>query len=158
MTMTLAERVSAHPFLADMAAEHRQVLAADALVVSFTAGERVFAEGSIADRFWLLESGSVALDMPVPGRGDAVVETLAGPTVLGWSWLYPPYRWHFGAVTREPSTAVVFGAASVRRRCDADPGFGYAILNHFAPVIIQRLQATRLRMLDLYAPRGGTAP
>jgi hypothetical protein len=91
--------------------------------------------------------------MPVPGRGDVVVETLAGPTVLGWSWLSPPYRWHFGAVARQPSTALAFDATSVRQRCERDPAFGYAVLNLFAPVIIQRLQATRLRMLDLYAPR-----
>jgi CRP/FNR family transcriptional regulator, cyclic AMP receptor protein len=153
MTAALVDRVSAHPFLAGLAPEHRTALAPDAAAVSFAAGARVFAEGSVADRFWLLESGGVALDMPVPGRGDVVVETLAGPTVLGWSWLYPPYRWHFGAFARESGLALAFDAASVRRRCEVDPVFGYAVLNLFAPVIIQRLQATRLRMLDLYAPR-----
>jgi CRP/FNR family transcriptional regulator, cyclic AMP receptor protein len=153
MTAALVDRVSAHPFLAALAPEHRTALADDATAVSLAAGARVFAEGSAADRFWLLESGGVALDMPVPGRGDVVVETLAGPTVLGWSWLYPPYRWHFGAVAREPSDALAFDATAVRRRCGADAVFGYAILNLFAPVIIRRLQATRLRMLDLYAPR-----
>ena len=153
MTAAPADRVAAHPFLAGLAPGHRDALAAEATAVSFPAGARVFAEGSGADRFWLLESGGVALDMPVPGRGDVVVETLVGPTVLGWSWLYPPYRWHFGAVAREPSVALAFDAGSVRRRCETDPSFGYAVLNLFAPVIIARLQATRLRMLDLYAPR-----
>jgi CRP-like cAMP-binding protein len=153
MTATLADRVSAHPFLAGLAPEHRQGLTADAVAVSLAVGERVFAEGSVADRFWLLESGGVTLDMPVPGQGDVVVETLTGPTVLGWSWLHPPYRWHFGAVAREPGLALAFDAASVRHRCETDPAFGYAILNRFTPVIIARLQATRLRMLDLYAPR-----
>jgi CRP-like cAMP-binding protein len=153
MTATLVDRVSGHRFLSGLAPEHRAALAADASVSSFIAGVRLFAEGAVADRFWLLESGAVALDVPVPGRGDVVVETLAGPTVLGWSWLYLPYRWHFGAVAREPSTALAFDAESVRRRCARDPVFGYAMMNLFAPVIIQRLQATRLRMLDLYAPR-----
>jgi CRP-like cAMP-binding protein len=153
MTAALVDRVAAHPFLAGLTADHRDALAADATTGSFAAGQRVFAAGSAAETFWLLESGSVALDMPVLGRGDVVVETLTGATVLGWSWLYPPYRWHFGAVAREPSVALAFDAASVRRRCEADAGFGYAVLNLFTPVIIQRLQATRVRMLDLYAPR-----
>ena len=101
--------------------------------------------------FWLIEHGSIALDMRVPGRGDQIVETLGPGTVLGWSWLHPPYRWHFGAVARLATTAIAFDAASVRRRCDADPAFGYAMLRAFTPVITERLQATRLRLLDLYA-------
>jgi CRP-like cAMP-binding protein len=71
--------------------------------------------------------------------------------MLGWSWLHPPYRWHFGAVARVATTAIAFDAASVRRRCDADPAFGYALLRLFTPLITERLQATRLRLLDLYA-------
>jgi CRP-like cAMP-binding protein len=151
MTDQLAGRVSAHPFFAQLTGEQRAALAGDGTQVAYRPGERIFAEGGVADRFWLVEAGSVALDMPVPGRGDQVIETLIGGTVLGWSWLHAPYRWHFGAVAREATATIAFDAASVRRRCDADPAFGYAILRCFMPVITQRLQATRLRVLDLYA-------
>ena len=65
--------------------------------------------------------------------------------------MHPPYRWHFGAVARLATEAIAFDAASVRRRCDADPAFGYAMLRAFTPVITERLQATRIRLLDLYA-------
>jgi CRP/FNR family cyclic AMP-dependent transcriptional regulator len=119
--------------------------------VSYRAGERIFAEGGSAYRFWLIETGSVALDLCVPGRGDQVIETLAAGSVLGWSWLHEPYRWQFGAVAREPVSATVFDAVSVRKRCDADPAFGYAMLRLFTPVITARLHATRVRLLDLYA-------
>jgi CRP-like cAMP-binding protein len=151
MTGTAAARISAHSFFAALTAEQRTALAGDCAAVMFTAGERLFDEGGIADRFWLIEDGSIALDMRVPGRGDQVIETLAAGTVLGWSWLHPPYRWHFGAVARLATTAIEFDAPSVRRRCDADPAFGYAALRLFTPVITERLQATRLRLLDLYA-------
>jgi CRP/FNR family transcriptional regulator, cyclic AMP receptor protein len=151
MTGTVAARISAHPFFAALTDTQRAALAEDGVTVTFAAGERLFAEGGIADQFWLIEQGSIALDMRVPGRGDQVVETLAAGTVLGWSWLHPPYRWHFGAAARLATTAIAFDAASVRRRCDADPAFGYAALRSFTPVIIERLQATRLRLLDLYA-------
>jgi CRP/FNR family transcriptional regulator, cyclic AMP receptor protein len=151
MTSQMTARVSAHPFFAGLPAEQLAVLSGQGTPVTYEPGERIFAEGGVADRFWLIETGGVALDMRVPGRGDQVLETLIGGTVLGWSWLHAPYRWQFGAVAREPTTAIAFDAASVRRRCEADPAFGYAILRCFTPVITQRLQATRLRVLDLYA-------
>ena len=151
MTGTVAARISAHPFFAAFTDEQRAALAETASAAMFTAGERLFDEGRSADKFWLIEDVRIALEMRVPGRGDQVVETLASGTVLGWSWLHPPYRWNFGAVARLDTTAIEFDAASVRCRCDADPAFGYAALRLFTPVIIERLQATRLRLLDLYA-------
>ena len=110
MTGTVAARISAHPFFAALTDEQRAALAGDGEAVMFTAGERLFDEGGSADRFWLIEDGSIALDMRVPGRGDQIVETLASGTVLGWSWLHPPYRWHFGAVARLATTAIEFDA------------------------------------------------
>jgi CRP-like cAMP-binding protein len=144
-------RVAHLPFFAGLTPEQLRQLCEDGRAVSYQPGERIFAEGGVADRFWLIESGSVALDLRVPGRGDQVIETLAGGSVLGWSWLHPPYRWQFGAVARERLDTIAFDAASVRNRCDADPAFGYAMLRLFTPVITERLHATRLRLLDLYA-------
>jgi CRP/FNR family transcriptional regulator, cyclic AMP receptor protein len=151
MTDQVTGRVSAHPFFAQLTDEQLAALSGDGTPVAYGPGDRIFAEGGVADRFWLVDTGSVALDMRVPGRGDQILETLVAGTVLGWSWLDPPYRWHFGAVAREATAAIAFDAVSVRRRCDVDPAFGYAILRCFTPVITQRLQATRLRVLDLYA-------
>jgi CRP/FNR family cyclic AMP-dependent transcriptional regulator len=79
-----------------------------------------------------------------------VIETIGAGTVLGWSWLLPPYRWQFGATARTALTGVAFDAVAVRRRCDAVPELGYAVLRLFTPVIIERLQAARLRLLDLW--------
>jgi CRP-like cAMP-binding protein len=151
MTSQVANRVAVHPFFAGLTAEHRAVLSEDGAPVGYGPGERIFVEGGVADRFWLIETGSIALDMRIPGRGDQIIETLGAGTVLGWSWLHEPHRWHFGAVAREPSTTIAFDADSVRRRCNVDPAFGYAILRCFTPVITERLMATRLRVLDLYA-------
>jgi CRP/FNR family cyclic AMP-dependent transcriptional regulator len=151
MTDSLTARLSAQPFFAALTGTQRAALAEDGTAVTFAAGERLFDEGGVADIFWLIEQGGVALDMRVPGRGEQVVEELGPGTVLGWSWLHPPYRWRFGAVARLATTAIAFDAASVRRRCDADPAFGYAMLSAFTPVITERLQVTRLRLLGLYA-------
>ena len=158
MTEQVIGRVSTHPFFAKLTEEQLAALSDDGRPVAYRPGERIFAEGGVADRFWLVEAGSVALDMRVPGRGDQIIETLIGGTVLGWSWLHAPYRWQFGAVAREATATIAFDAASVRRRCDADPAFGYAILRCFTPVITERLQATRLRVLDLYASAAQVGP
>jgi CRP/FNR family cyclic AMP-dependent transcriptional regulator len=158
MTGTLAGRLAGHPFLDGMSADQFEVLAGYASPAAFAAGDRIFDDGDLADRFWLLDSGRVAIDMTVPGRGDQVVETLAAPTVLGWSWLDPPYRWHFGAVTLAAAAGIAIDATSVRQRSERDPSFGYALLRRFTPVIIGRLQATRLRVLDLYAPAPREVP
>jgi CRP-like cAMP-binding protein len=151
MAGTLSARIAAHSFFAALTDAQRAALAEDGAAVTFRPDERLFDEGGRADKFWLVEEGCIALDLQVPGRGDQIVETLAAGTVLGWSWLHPPYRWHFGAVARVATAAIEFDAPSVRGRCGADPAFGYAILRVFTPVITERLQATRLRMLDLYA-------
>jgi CRP/FNR family cyclic AMP-dependent transcriptional regulator len=136
---------------ADATGEFLQSLIPAGRPARYSAGDRLFTEGGTADRFWLLRHGTVALDMAVPGRGAQVIETLGGGSVLGWSWLHPPYRWQFGAIARDPVESVMFDAVSVRERCDADPVFGYAVLRLFTPVLTARLQATRLRLLDLYA-------
>lgn len=159
MLTGVVARVLAQPFFAGLPHALVRELCVFGTPDAFPAGCRVFTEGGPADRFWLLESGSVALGLHVAGHGDQVVETVGAGGVLGWSWLYPPYRWQFDAVTREPVTAVAFDAAAVRRRCDADPELGYALLRLFTPVIVDRLQAARLRLLDLWgAPAREVAP
>jgi len=151
MTGEVLTRVMNLPFFAGLTAEHLRQLCEEGRAATYRPGERIFAEDGAADRFWLIDTGSVALDLRVPGRGDQIIETLVARSVLGWSWLHPPYRWQFGAVARERLDAIAFDAAAVRNRCDADPAFGYAMLRLFTPVITERLHATRLRLLDLYA-------
>ncbi|WP_201305272.1 Crp/Fnr family transcriptional regulator [Streptomyces sp. GS7] len=134
---------------------HRDRLLAFAREVSFPAGLRIFDEGGVADRFWVIRSGTVALDVYEPGRGTAVVETLGEGELLGWSWLFAPYHWHLGAQTRAPVSAYEFDAREVRDAIDADPAFGLAVTRCVAAVAIgRRLRACRTRLLDLYGPPG----
>jgi CRP-like cAMP-binding protein len=137
-----------HSFLAGM--PHASALADRARFAVFNAGSRLFDEGADADRFWLIQTGRVALDLHAPGR-DVVIETLGDGDVLGWSWLFPPYRWHFGASAVTDTRAIEFDAGAVRAVCDADPVLGYALTQRFLGVMLDRLQATRIRLLDLYS-------
>ena len=107
-----------------------------------------------ADRFWIVRTGTVALNLHVPGRRPAVIENLGHGELIGWSWHFPPYLWHLGAVATRPVRAWVFDAETVRVICAEDPEFGRAIAVWVGSVVAQRLHATRIRLLDLYAPYG----
>jgi hypothetical protein len=93
------------------------------------------------------------LDTYVPGRGAVIVETLGPGAVLGWSWLFPPYRWHFSASAVESTTAVEFDGPGVAELCVREHDLGYQMMSKFLLVVVDRMQATRLRLLDLYAGR-----
>ncbi|MFF7389348.1 cyclic nucleotide-binding domain-containing protein [Streptomyces scabiei] len=135
-------------------AEHRQRLMRVAREVAFPQGTRLFEEGSRADRFWILRTGSVELDMRVPGRRPAVIESLRHNELVGWSWLFPPHVWHLGAEATTPVRAYEFDATAVRLMCQEDPAMGRAVGLWVGEVLAHRLQAARTRLLDLYAPYG----
>lgn len=137
-----------------LAKDHRDQLMSLAREVSFDAGERIFSEGGKADRFWIIHTGTVALDLHVPGRRAAVIETLGAGELLGWSWLFPPEHWHLGAEAGSPVHAYAFDAAAVRELCGKDPALDHALCISVAGVIADRLRAARVRLLDLYAPYG----
>lgn len=135
-------------------AEHRERLMRLAHEVTFDAGTRVFEEGRRADRFWIVRTGTVALDLHVPGRRPAVIESLGRDELVGWSWHFPPYVWHLGAEAMSPVRAWEFDAEAVRAVCAEDPESGRAIAVWVGRVVAQRLRASRIRLLDLYAPYG----
>ncbi|WP_204249067.1 Crp/Fnr family transcriptional regulator [Nocardia arizonensis] len=137
--------------LSELDAAHLATLARTASEVRYPGGHRLLVEGGRADRCWLIAQGQVVLDAHVPGRGEVVVQTLGPGDLLGWSWLVPPYRWQFGARTAEPVRAIEFDAATLTRFGDTDPEFGHALTRMLLTAVLDRLHATRARLLDLYA-------
>ena len=127
-----------------------ELIAGCASNVRFDKGDTIFREDEEADRFFLIRHGLVALDVFVPQRGPATIETIQEGDVLGWSWLFPPYRWHFDARALQLTRAVVFDGKCLREKCEKDPQLGYALVMKFSQTLMQRLQAARLQILDLY--------
>jgi CRP-like cAMP-binding protein len=150
--ITTYDLLSQHPFLAGVAPRHVERLSHWASRAPFHAGTRIFQEHGVAKSFWLIRDGFVNLDIRVPGRGDVTVETIGPGTVLGWSWMFPPYRWHFGAIATEPVLSIALDAEGVRALCEVDTALGYELTKRLAAVVIDRMQASRLRLLDLYQP------
>ena len=84
------------------------------------------------------------------GHGPIVIETVAPGSAVGWSWLVPPYRWTFDARALEPVGALAIDGACLRTKCRDDPALGFALSSRVTQELLERLQATRVRLLDLY--------
>ena len=100
---SLEVQIAEHPFLKGISPVHLKVLAALAMHSRFEAGESIFREGDPANRFYLIQQGKVALESGVGDRGTILIQTIGAGDVLGWSWLFPPYYWHFDARALEPT-------------------------------------------------------
>jgi CRP-like cAMP-binding protein len=153
--LSVFDLLAMHPLVADLPAGWLHRLAMHARPVYRATGHRLFREDGPADRFWLIHSGAVALDLHVPGRGDVVIDRLAGGTMVGWSWLLAPHRWRFGAVVAEDVRGLEFDAARVRAVMAADTDLGREIDARVLTIVADRLQAARHRLVELYAYPGG---
>jgi CRP/FNR family cyclic AMP-dependent transcriptional regulator len=147
---TLERLLSEHPFFKDLDPRYIQLIAGCAREVTFKAGEFIFREGDPSSHFWLIRSGKISLEVFAPGRGPIMIETLGEGDVMGWSWAVPPYRKQYDARALELTRAIEFDAMCIRGKCDEEPKLGYELFKRFAQIIGQRLQATRLRLIDIY--------
>ena len=138
------------PFLKGLPPAHLVAIAECAHPVTFASGEYVFHEGDPANHFYIITYGQVSLELYVPGRGSHVIQTVEKDEVLGWSWLFPPYRWHFDGRALTMIRAIDFNGLCLRGKCDADHDLGYDLMQRFAQTMMARLQATRLQLLDVY--------
>lgn len=151
MAMETLERILAeHPFFEGLDKRWLQLLAECASNVRFNAGEVIFREGEEANQFYLIRHGKVAVETFAPNRGRIIIQTLGEGEVLGWSWLIDPYRWRFEARAVELTRAIALDGGCIRGKCEEDHNFGYELMRRIAHVIEQRLQATRLQLLDVY--------
>ena len=145
------ELLGDHPFFYGMSEEHLQVVVDCASPVDFEQGETIFHEGREANSCFLILEGDIALEIDPPGKGKHVIQTLHNGDILGWSWLFPPYRWTFDAQALSETRAIRFDAADLRAAKEADPAFGYDLLTRFTEVLVRRMQAARLQLMDVYA-------
>lgn len=146
--------VGEHKLFAGLGDEFITLAAGCAKNVVFAADQFLFHSDDPADWLYLIRHGRVGLEVVTPGRGAVRFQTIGENELVGLSWLLPPYRWGYDARAMELTRAIAIDARCLRDKCEADHDLGYAILKRFLPVLVERLQATRLQMLDLYgAPR-----
>ena len=156
MIEVTATTLAAHPFLHGMSREHLAVLSQAASDVTVPARHRFFEDGGHATRFWLVQSGHATVDVHVPGQGRVSIDTIGMGELIGWSWLFSPYMWAFGAVAASPVEAFEFDAGMVRTWCASDPALGYEVTRRVAEVLTRRLKSTRSRLITASIQPAGT--
>lgn len=147
---TIETLLKEHAFFQDMRQEYIDSLAGCASNVRFKARETIFQQDDKANHFYILESGKIAIDLTTPGRGVLTIETLGEGQVLGWSWLFPPYEWQYGARAVEDTKAIAMDGRCLRGKCETDPALGYDLMKRFSAIMARRMQRARLQMLDIY--------
>jgi CRP-like cAMP-binding protein len=147
---TLERILGEQPFCKELDPRYLPLLVGCASNVRFDGGATIFREGEDANQFYLLREGRVGLEVFAPNRQPITIQTLGAGEVLGWSWLIPPYRWRFDARALEPVRALALDGKCLRGKCEEDHDLGYAFLKQFARITAQRLQRTRMQLLDVY--------
>ncbi|KAA3616200.1 MAG: cyclic nucleotide-binding domain-containing protein [Calditrichaeota bacterium] len=151
---TLERFLTEHNFLVNLEPEFVKQIVGCASNVHFSAGDFICREGRDADKFYFIREGKVALDIHMPQRGPVTIMTLNSDQVLGWSWLFPPYRWQFNAQAKTDVAAIAVDGSCLRAKCINDRLFGYEILKRFSQILADRLQSTRLQLMDVYSANG----
>jgi CRP/FNR family cyclic AMP-dependent transcriptional regulator len=148
------------PFLRGMKFGHIKIIAASTFRTEFDPGELILREGDPASRLFILESGKVALEVLTSEAGPAPIAALHAGDVLGWSWLFAPYYWHFDARALERTSALSIYGTRLREQCEQNKEFGYELMKRVCHALIQRVEATRARILEFrrVPPSNPTSP
>jgi CRP/FNR family cyclic AMP-dependent transcriptional regulator len=146
---TLEPILSEHPFFKGIDSRYLPLIVGCVSNVRFNAGDSIFRAGEEADQFYLIREGKVAVEVH-DAESEIPIQTLHKGEILGWSWLIPPYRWRFDAMAVEPVRAFALDGRCLRTKCDADHDLGYMFLKRFAQITAQRLDATRMQLLEVH--------
>jgi|ERR1700694_5603667 len=145
----LEAQIAAHPFLVGIGPQHIRLLTDCAMRSHFNASEVIFREGETANRFYLIEHGRVALESSTLGE-PVKIDEIGDGDLLGWSWLFPPYTWHFSARALENTTAIFFYGTVLRDYCEKDHSLGFELFKRMSVVMLRRLQAARQKLLSVH--------
>jgi CRP-like cAMP-binding protein len=142
-----------HPFLQGLEPRYVDLIVGCAKNVRFDTGEFLLREGEEANEFYLIRHGKVSLEIYAAEKGHITVQTAGEGDVLGWSWLIPPYHWQFDVRATEMVRAIALDGKCLRTKCEEDHHLGYELLKRFAHLVSQRLESTRLQLLDVYGDK-----
>lgn len=144
----LEAQVAAHPFFIGISAHYIRLLSDCAMATRFAKSQVIFRAGEMANRFYLIERGKVVLESEADAGGaPVIIDTISAGDLLGWSWIFPPYIWHFTARAVEPTSSIFFYGTILREYCDKDSTIGYKLFKRISEVMVRRLQRARSELL-----------
>jgi CRP-like cAMP-binding protein len=147
----LETAMAGHPFLKDLPPQVFKKLADSGMLIRFSPGQQIFVEGDPANRFYLIVSGTVVLSAPGANKSNVTLQKIGPGEVLGWSWLFPPFSWHFDAAAETDVDAIFFYGTRLREECETDHDLGYELLKRMSSIVVHRLQVARRKLVTLSA-------
>lgn len=146
--------IAEHEFFAGLAQSSVGFLADCANKRKVKEDEVLFSYGAKADRFYIVLSGRVTVEVSAIQGPPLELRNLGPDEILGWSWLIPPYKWHFQARAEESTEVLEFDGEAILARCESDPAFGYDLFKRFSGLMSERLAAAREKMMNEWSPPG----
>jgi len=150
MQKDIDELLAEHSFFKDFVPGYRTLIAGCGKNVHFDAGRFLAKTGEAANEFFAIRHGRASIEIHSDERGPLILHTVEPGEIVGWSWLFPPYRWSFDVRAVDEVRAISFDGECLRGKCERDPAMGFDFMKRFARVFMDRLEATRLQLLDLY--------
>ena len=148
----LEKDIAAIPFFRGMNDRHIRVLASCACRIHIEKGTIIFHQGETANRFYLIQDGTIELEAALkPDERRIVAGRIGRGGVLGWSWLFPPYEWQFTARALTQTYALFFYGTVLREHCETDPSLGFELFKRMGKEMVNRLQSARRRLLETEA-------
>ncbi|HBZ70370.1 MAG TPA: Crp/Fnr family transcriptional regulator [Deltaproteobacteria bacterium] len=139
-----------HPFFAGLDERFIALVSGCAKNVRFEAKQYLIRHDEPANEFYLVRHGRVALEIAAPGHGALTFQTLGAGDIVGVSWLISPYRSQYDAQALELTRAIAIDGGCLRTKCESDHDLGYEMMKRVVAILVQRLHATRLQILDVY--------
>jgi CRP-like cAMP-binding protein len=147
---TIEELLAAHPFFRGMAPPHLAAVAECGRRMQFKAGEFLCRENEEARDFYVILSGSVAVEIFSFRRGPLTTTTVEEGEVLGWLWFEEPYHWHLDARARQVTRVVALEVEALKSRCEKDHDLGYEFMKRYAHHLAVQFRITKLQLVDMY--------
>ncbi len=135
-----------------LSAENIATLLSHSRFVELRPGQYLFREGQENHNFFVLLEGQLDLTMIVPGRGPTRILTLGPGELVAWSAVLGEGIMTSSAICVEHAQLIAVDCKSILDEIASDSGFGCEFMKMMATALAKRLLATRLQMLDLFAP------
>lgn len=148
---TIAKYLTQHPSFDGLDPAQVSLIASHAQVTQFAPGQSLFSRDGEARQFFIVQDGTVTVGVPSI-EGEALeIQTVGPGSMLGWSWLIPPYRWSFDARAVAPTSVIAVDGEKLREACEADLKLGYELMKRFAFLMAKRLNAARMAAIRQHA-------
>lgn len=149
----IVDLISEHIFFQGLDPKYLELIGGCGKNVQLKKGEYLFKEGTPADAFYLIRSGELAIQLGAPGKGAHIIETLGDKEVVGWSWIFPPYKWTYDSRCLSNVRLISLDGVCLRKKCESDHDLGFELMKRFSNTFVDRLKSMRIQLLDLYGDK-----